>query len=224
MYTSKPTVAPQGSEAWHAARRGKITASRFDDVLTQPRSKAAKAAGEMSKTANSYMLEIIAEMLTGIDQGPPTTFAMEHGNTFEPEAREVYENRFGVKVEQCGFITHPEHPEIGCSPDGFVGDEGGIEIKCPFNTAIHLGYVLAGELPKDYAAQVYGGLWITGRTWWDFVSYDPRIPDLNLALWHCRLHRGDPTIPFIVKDQQLDTAVLRFKDQLLETLCTLKEK
>lgn len=219
MSTTDTAVLRQGSQAWIEARLGKITASRFNDILTQPKTKAAREAGEMSQTAHSYMLELIAEILTGLDQGPRPNWAMQWGTDNEPAAREVYENRTGDQVDECGFIIHPEEPMVGCSPDGLVGDEGGLEIKCPFNTRIHLGYVLADTLPADYIAQVHGALWITGRRWWDFVSYDPRIPDLNLALWRTRVYRPDT---IIVKGQKLDVAVLRFRDTLLETLCTLK--
>ena len=213
------SCAEQGLPAWHAARLGKVTASRFKDVMTQPRSKAAREAGELSGTARSYMLELVAESLTGEAQGiTKPTAAMQWGTDNEPAARSLYERRTGTAVRQVGFISHPLHESIGGSPDGLVGEFSGVEIKCPFNTAIHLGYILGRELPKDHVAQVQGLLWITGRDWWDFVSYDPRIRDLNLALW---VHRVERDADYI---DRLDKAVFAFLDTYLETLCTLKER
>jgi hypothetical protein len=215
----------QGSEEWRALRLGKITASRFSDVLTQPKTKADRVAGKLSQTADSYMLEVLAEHLTGEDQSPPPTWAMKRGTAVEPDARDLYSYLTGMDVEEVGFWTHHDEPMIGGSPDGLVGTEGGIEIKCPANTRIHLGYMLGGVLPKDHIAQVQGHMWLGRRPWWDFVSYDPRITDksvghasLPLALWVHRVYRDEP---YITKLQQ---AVFAFRDRLLETLCELKLK
>jgi len=209
----------QGTPEWKEMRLGKITASRFADVLTRPRSKADRLRGDLSATAQSYLLDLVAEHLTGEEQGPPTTWAMQWGIDCEPAAKEVYAELTGQEVQEVGFLAHPEEPMIGGSPDGLVGEKGGLEIKCSANTRIHLGYMLEGILPTQYAVQVQGLLWLTGRQWWDFVSYDPRIKgpgSLPLALWRLRVERDGDYI------ETLAAAVFAFRDKLLETLLKLK--
>lgn len=209
----------QGTEAWRELRRGKITASRFADVLTQPKTKAAKAAGELSQTARSYMLDILADILSPkYDHEPPTTRDMEWGTEHEPAARELYETQRGVEVKEIPFWSHPEEPMIGGSPDGLVGEDGGIEIKCPARVRIHLGYIDDDVLPKDHVAQVQGHMWLGGREWWDFVSYHPWIPELRRALWVHRVYRDEAYI------KKLEQAVFAFHNNLLKTLYELKLK
>jgi putative phage-type endonuclease len=218
--TIDPALLIQGSPEWHAARMGRITASRFADVLTQPRSEANREAGNLSATAESYMLDLVAEALTGEPQGPRENEAMRWGHLYEPEARAVYSELTGWDVTEVGFIVHPDLPEVGGSPDGLVDDgdgSGGIEIKCPFNTRIHLGYMLAGELPKQHIAQVQGLLWITDSDWWDFVSYDPRC-DWPTSMFRVRAYRDGAYI------EKLAKSVVNFRDRLLEALCTIKER
>jgi len=208
----------QGTPEWKEARLGKFTASRFAEPMTQPKTKAAREAGELSQTARSYMLEVLAEQLTRQEKDTYTTKAMKWGINNEPDARDVYEARTGLEVTEVGFVTHPEEPMIGGSPDGLVGEDGGIEIKCPFNSSVHLEYMLGGVLPKAHVPQVQGLMWITGRRWWDFVSFDPRIPPkLGLALWRLRVERDEEYI------EDLERAVFAFRDKLQETLCRLKE-
>jgi len=207
----------QGTPEWQEDRLGKITASRFAAVITQPRSKAARDLGEFSETAKRYAWDKVAEILTGKSQDPPENAAMRWGTSTEPDARGLYEELTGIEVQEVGFITHPEEPMVGGSPDGLVGTDGGIEIKCPFNTRIHLGYRVEGILPPEYVAQVQGLLWITGREWWDFVSYDPRIvKDLRIAFWRLRVKRHESFI------DQLQERVFEIRNYILEMLCQLK--
>ena len=128
-----------------------------------------------SKTRESYMYQLAAEILVG----EPTTFfknaAMQWGTDCEPAARAAYELKHDTEVVECAFIEHNEMPNyIGVSPDGLVGVDGLLEIKCP-NTVTHLKYFMAGTMPAEYLAQVQGQLWVSGRDWCDFVSYDPRV-------------------------------------------------
>jgi hypothetical protein len=177
----------QGSDEWKQERLGKITASRFRDVTTQPRSKADQKAGKLSKTAESYLLEVAAEIVTGQADDRPPTWAMKWGSDNEAGARDVYEQLTGQSVQQVGLLIHPDVPELAGSPDGLIGEDGGLEIKCPANTREHLATVVSGEIPAEYVPQVHGHLLITGREWWDYVSYDPRVPDIGLALWRKRV-------------------------------------
>jgi exodeoxyribonuclease (lambda-induced) len=159
----------QGSEAWLKLRLGLVSASRFKDIMTNPRSKTEL----FSATAKSYMLELIAEILTG-EQKEVSGKALEWGSNNEINAQNEYAFEKGVKVESVG-ICLTDDKLIGASPDGFVGDDGGLEIKCPYNSANHIATVVSGEMPKEHMAQVQGNLWVNNREWFDFVSYDPRI-------------------------------------------------
>ena len=204
----------QGSPEWLAARCGKITASRFKDVLSQPRSKRDKEAGVLSGTAKTYMLTLAAETLTGCPEEVPTTKAMQHGNDYEPVARDLYMQITGAKVKTVGFVDHPTERSVGCSPDGLVGENGGVEIKCPYTTRVHLGYILDGH--KAHDAQIQGGMWVTEREWWDFITYDPRANPLeSLGLAHIRVYRDEAFI------DTLQSAVRNFRERLEEAIETL---
>lgn len=170
-------VYKQGTAEWHAARLGKITASRFADVMSNGR------GGAISKTAESYMLELVAETYTRRPASEVDTLAMRHGRDTEPEARICYEETMDIAVEQVGFLHHPNNELVGGSPDGLVCGHGLIEIKCPLNPQKHAAVLLSGEMPEEHQYQVQGLLWITGRAWCDFVSYHPHWPEtLRLAV------------------------------------------
>lgn len=160
----------QLSPEWWAARNGVPTASEFGRILTPKTLKP-------SAGAQDYAIELIADLLspsplTERYQSP----AMANGTLTEPEARRWYEMDSGYDVEQVGFITTNDG-RFGCSPDGMIAPNGGLELKCPAPKT-HLRYLLAGEVPADYLAQVHGALIVTGRAWWDFVSYAPGLPPL----------------------------------------------
>ena len=205
----------QGSDEWRQARCGMITASRFKDLLTQPRAKRDKEAGNLSKTATTYMLELAGETITGCPKYTPTTPAMKHGNDWEPDARALYATLQGVEVRQVGFVYHPTEPLVGGSPDGLVGDAGGTEIKCPYNTAVHFGYILNGH--HEHEAQNQGNIWINNAEWWDFITYDPRVnPLVPLGIKITRVYRDQAFI------DRLQTAVHNFRDRLEGTIEILR--
>ena len=161
------TTCEQGSPEWLALRLGKVTASRIKEVLANGRGNAP------SKMAESYMIELVAEILTGESKPFFENDAMRWGTETEDEARAVYSiknSRFDV--EEVAFIEHSEF--IGMSPDGLVGDDGLLEIKCP-NTTTQLKRALSDDYSKDYKAQIQMQLWVSGRDWCDFVSFDPRL-------------------------------------------------
>jgi hypothetical protein len=205
--------APQGSPEWHADRQGKITASEFKTIVTP-----VKCELSTSKKAQQYIREVASEILTGQAVERPTTKAMQWGHEYELMAREVYEARYKCTVEQVGFCPHPEEPLIGGSADGLVGREGGIEIKCPQNPAIHMGHKLDG-MPAEHKPQVQGHLWLRHRKWWDFVSFHPWFTeDIHQALVAQRFERDEAYI------EKLAEAVFAAVETLKQTLEEMRSK
>jgi hypothetical protein len=184
--------AAQGSGAWLYERCGYVTASRFKDVLDFTK------AGKPGAKRTAYLWEVVIERLTGQPADHYSNAAMEWGTEQEAHSRMAYEAHTGLMVEEVGFLKHPTLPMVGGSPDGLIDDDGGWESKSPFNSAIHLQTVLGG-MPEDHMAQVMGLMWITGRKWWDFVSYDPRMP-APLNLHRERILRNDEWIANLEKE------------------------
>lgn len=153
----------QGSDEWLNLRMGKITASNMKKVLS-------KGQG---KTRESYMLQLASEIITNQPQESYKNEYMEWGNEVEPQARSMYELDKGIDVDQVAFM-YDETKGAGYSPDGLVGENGLIEIKCP-KTSTHIQWFLKGKCPAEHKAQIQCGLWISEREWCDFVSFDPRI-------------------------------------------------
>lgn len=152
---------------WRAARCGLPTASNFDKIIT--------SEGRTSKQRQKYLYELAGEKMGGIVDETYQSFAMQRGTAMESEARGLYEFAHD-SVQVVGFCLS-DCGRWGCSPDGFVGENGGIEIKCPL-IHTHVEYLLKckEEMPVDYFQQVQGALLVTGREWWDFVSYFPGLP------------------------------------------------
>lgn len=159
----------QRTDDWYQARLGKVTASRVADVV-------AKTKSGYSTSRANYMAELVAERLTGKKGDSYQNAAMQWGTEQEPNARAAYESMQGVLVNETGFVLHPRIPQSGASPDGLVGDDGLVEIKCPF-TATHLDFLTGGEIPEKYMIQMQWQMACTGRVWCDFISYDPRLPE-----------------------------------------------
>lgn len=151
-------------------KKGHISPSRFKDVMT-----TSRGGGGFGKTALSYADEVVLDII-GVETEGWTSNAVEHGNEYEWLAIQVYEEERIVSVEQPGRLTHPEHDFISGEPDGLVGSDGIIEVKCPWNSKNHLGNLIEAEQLHIYQWQIQGYLWITGRKWCDFVSFDPRFP------------------------------------------------
>ncbi len=152
----------QGSPEWFAVRLGKVTASCFGDAV----------AGGQGKVRKTYMIKLIAERMTGESENGYTNATIQRGSEVELLAREYYELLNDCPVRQVGFIERDEY--IGASPDGLVGDDGMLEIKCPFSST-HIRYIIEERLPTAYKKQVQGQLWVAEREWVDFISYDPRV-------------------------------------------------
>lgn len=181
---SKPIYVEQGSSEWHQARLGRATASRFIDIMAKI--KSGESAGR-----KNYRAELVAERLTGERVDFFQSAAMAWGTETEPLARLRYSLITGNDAEECGFFAHT-NLMAGASPDGLIGDDGTLEIKCP-NTATHIDTLRSGSIPYKYYWQVMGQLWLTGRKWCDFVSFDPRLPD-NAQFFTTRVMRDEAKI------------------------------
>jgi len=155
----------QKTPEWYAARGGKPTASNFDKLLTTD--------GKQSKQRTKYMYQLAAERVSGVFEEGYQSAAMQRGCEVEEEARRFYEFTTGYEVQRVGFCLS-DCGRFGCSPDGLIGDDGGMQIKCP-TAAVHVGYLIENKLPTDYFQQVQGELYVTGRKWWDFISYYPGL-------------------------------------------------
>lgn len=203
----------QGSAAWLEARCGRITASRIADVLA-----VLKKGGEGADRRN-YRIELVAERLSGRTEDHYVSPEMEWGTLLEDEARTAYEMETGEMVETVGLILHPTFDYAAASPDGLVGDKGGIEIKCP-KTTTHIKWMLAGTVPEEHAAQCLWNMACAERDWWDFVSYDPRLPD-GLRIFTVRMHR-DEELVFAIQagvcefNEEVDALVTELRQRIKE--------
>ena len=199
----------QRSPEWYAARLGRVTASRVADVV-------AKTKTGYSTSRANYMAELICERLTGVQGASFTNAAILWGVEKEPEARAAYEAKTGDLVTEVGFTPHNSIDMSGASPDGLVGDDGLVEIKCPI-TATHIETLLGQSVPGRYVTQMQWQMACTGRKWCDFVSYDPRMPE-KMQLFIKRVERDNTAIA------ELEREVVNFLNELESKIAQLKEK
>lgn len=192
----------QGSEEWIAARLGKVTASRMADLMA--RTKTGYGAGRAN-----YMAELICERLTGAQIDRFRSAEMQWGTDTEPQARAAYEFMTGNDVVEVGFVDHPNIEMAGASPDGLVGADGLLEIKCP-NTATHIDTLLSGAVPDKYRKQTLWQIACTGRQWCDFVSFDPRLP-ADLQMFTARIVPEPDEIPTMEDEVKTFIAELESK-------------
>ena len=183
----------QGSVEWIMQRVGYCTASRFADVLDKLKN------GTSSAKRTNYLMEVISERMTGKPIDHYVNAAMEWGTLNEPLATMAYESLTGAMVTQPGFTHHQTVPMCGGSIDGLAGDDGIIEIKAP-TTQTHIKTLLAKSC--EHLPQIMGYLWITGRKWCDFISYDPRMPPA-LQLYVQRIERDDTYIAHLAAEVEV---------------------
>lgn len=162
----------QGSPEWRAARLGLPTASCFDQIITP--------TGKPSKSANAYLAKLLAERMTGEPQDTYVSREMQRGLDLEPDARAAYEFETDSTIKPGGIVYLDEKRLVAASPDGLLGDVGGLEIKCP-NPSTLVGWILDGQVPSEYRPQVQGNLWVTGRAWWEFYGYGARTFRLRVV-------------------------------------------
>jgi putative phage-type endonuclease len=198
----------QGSDEWFAARLGRVTASRITDVM------ATVKNGEAA-TRLAYKIQLAAERLTGTKTESFTNDSMRWGTETEPQARIMYEARTGSLVSEVGMVEHPAIGMTGASPDGLVGDDGLLEIKCP-NTATHIDTLYRCVVPTKYLNQMQWQMACTGRSWCDFVSYDPRLGD-GLDFYCERVFRDE------VRIAEIEAGVVLFLSEVDEMVLSLQK-
>jgi len=189
----------QGTPEWFAARLGKVTSSRIADVVARTKT------GWGASRAN-YMAQLVAERLTSVPGDTYTNAAMQWGTDTEPQARAAYAFEANHDVEEVGFVRHPSIAMSGSSPDGLIGANGVLEIKCP-NTATHIATLLGDSVDGKYICQMQWQMACTEREWCDFVSFDPRMPE-HMRLFVQRVQRDDKQIA------ELEAAVREFLAEL----------
>lgn len=204
----------QGSTEWKAMRLGKATASRIADVV-------AKTKTGWGASRANYMAELIAERLTGNAAEGFTNAAMQWGTEKEPEALAAYEFLTNEEIERVSFYEHPNIAMAGASPDGLVGGDGLVEVKCP-NTATHLETLLGDNVPAKYVTQMQWQMACTDRAWCDFCSYDPRLPE-EMRLFVRRVPRDAAMIASLEKDVAAFLAEIDQKVTALRARYSAKE-
>ena len=197
-------------------RCGKLTGSRMSAAMAYLKQTAKEIADkkpkEDRKERSSLKIEILCERMTGNIVDKFVSTAMTWGIHQEPNAKAAYEAKTGRIVQDVGFIDHPRIEFCGASPDGFV-DDGLIEIKCP-NTSTHVGWILDGGIPEEHKAQMTLQAAVTGRSWVDFVSYDPRMPEAQQLL----VRRFYPTPAEIAEIEEEAKKFLQEVDVLFDTI------
>ena len=194
---------------WFARRCGRVTASRIADLM-------AKTKSGYSTSRANYRAQLVVERLTGTVEPSYCSPAMQHGIDFEAEARETYQQHMLCIVEEVGFADHPVIAMAGASPDGLIGADGLVEIKCPI-TATHIETLLSAAVPDKYLKQMQFQLACTGRQWCDFASYDPRVPE-SMRLFVQRVPRDDAMIA------EIEREVVSFLAEVDDTVCQLRTK
>jgi len=189
----------QGSDEWHQARCGVVTASRFKDVL-------AEGDGKMR---GKYLRELASETIRGWVEDGYSNAHMERGHEQEEEARRTFAFEHAIEPVRVGFIRNGR---VGCSPDSLIGEDGGLEIKSALGH-IQIERLQRNKLPSEHVAQVQGSLWVTGRKYWSFVSYAPDLP-----LMHVRVERDEEYIARLAK------AVTAFTEELDALVASLSPR
>jgi putative phage-type endonuclease len=198
----------QRTDEWFAQRLGKVTASRVADVI-------AKTKTGPSASRDNYATQLVLERLTNAKGEFFTNAAMQWGTDTEPMARQAYELKRNVFVDEVGFIDHPTIDMSGASPDGLVDKNGLVEIKCP-ESKTHMEYLLSGKPPAKYIPQMMWQMACTGREWCDFVSFDPRFP-INLQIFVIKVEY-DPTYV-----RMLELEITQFLDEVSKKVEILRK-
>jgi hypothetical protein len=222
----------QRSPEWVAARWQKITASRFADAVSfkEKTTKAAVPAAPTkgreaaprefilvsSDARNTYMRQLVAELLAEVPREPVSSKSMSWGADAEAPAFEAWELETGIDLLPGGFFTHPDYPFIGASPDGLIRADGGLELKSPYDPQVHIRTWDEG-MPDDHMPQVQGGIFCAKRSYWEFCSFDPRAKN-KFQLYRQRIDRDSAYI------KKLETDLLQFWAEVQAMVKRIEEK
>jgi putative phage-type endonuclease len=203
-------MTEQGTLEWKLERLGHVTASRVADVL-------AKIKTGEAKTREDYRWELVTQrIINDIEIDGYINDAMQHGIDTEGQARMAYEIATGNFVDQTGFIRHPSIKWVGASPDGLIGLDGNLEIKCP-HTKTHLQTIKAQKAPTKYYSQMQMQMWVAERKWTDFVSFDPRLPD-EFQFFCSRVPRDEEYI------KNMEVEVVNFLNEVEQEIISIYER
>lgn len=203
----------QRTDEWHKQRAGRITGSRFADAMAMDKRNPLKS----TESRNKYLREIVAEIISGEPPAEIDSRPLAWGRDAEPIARSEYEDETGNIVKDAGFTLHPQYDFVGASPDGLVGADGIIEIKCPYSREVHVRTMLEGDMPSEHMAQVQGVMWVTGRQWCDFISYRPDFPE-EARMFVKRIERDDAYIA------DMEQKLLRFWEEVQAAVAKIKQR
>lgn len=201
----------QGSSEWLQQRSGKFCGSKFIEIMK----RAKKPPHAPLKGWHDCIWQIVSERLSGTYKEGISAAALQWGSDCEAYAREAYEIATGNIVKDTGFIIHPEYSFIGASPDGLIDEDGTLEMKCPKDSAIHLERFISG-MEDSHLPQTQGALWVTGRKWTDFYSYDPRMPEKQRGFLFT-VERDDSYISL------LEESILEAQDEAIKKLAQILE-
>lgn len=194
-------MSDQGSLEWHLDRCGCATASCFADIIA-----VSKKDGRPLKAREDYMWKLASDRIYQLPEEQISAKSLQWGTDLEPFARQRYEIATGQIIVPSGFVKHTSILWCGASPDGLIDLDGGIEIKCPKTRKVHMETWLNG-MPEEHIPQIQGNLWITGRQWYDFISFDPRAPE-EFQIYIQRVPRDDKYI------LALESHVVEFLDSV----------
>jgi len=199
----------QRTDDWYAARLGKVTASSLYKVL-------AKTKTGYGADRGNYMTQLVLERVTGTKADSYTNAAMQWGIDQEPFARAAYEASRGVMVDEVGFIPHPTIEAAGASPDGLVGDDGMVEIKCPDSKTALECWLAENPVESKYFAQMQWQMRCADRSWCDYVVFDPRMP-AKAQLFVVRVLRDDKWLA------DVESEVIKFLAEVDAKVAALKK-
>ncbi len=203
-------MADQRTDEWFQQRLGKVTGSNLHKVLAKTKTGYGADRGH-------YLTQLVLERITGQKADSYTNAAMQFGIEQEAFARAAYEAHRGVLVEEVGFIPHPTIPMAGASPDGLVGDDGMVEIKCPESKTFLEVILSDNPVSAQYFAQMQWQMRCADRSWCDYVVFDPRFPP-KLQLFVVRVNRDDRWL------KDAETEVKKFLCEVEEKVQALKQK
>lgn len=199
----------QRTEEWFTQRLGKVTASSLHKVLARTKTGYGADRG-------NYMTQLVLERVTGTKAESYTNAAMQWGIDQEPFARAAYEASRGVMVEEVGFIHHPTIEAAGASPDGLVGDDGMVEIKCPDSKTALECWLSENPVEGKYFAQMQWQMRCADRSWCDYVVFDPRMP-VKAQLFVIRVNLDDKWL------ENAETEVVKFLSEVDAKVAALKK-